>query len=148
MHRGLTGPMGMPVPPSLMSRCSSSSTSSTSTASWRCSSLVNELSESSAASCATRFSYTCGCGCAMFSPVEPGGCTAPDVSPSVSESGRSCFVGVGGTITSASTIAGMAIGVRCGGVTGARETAFSYSHSLAAEERQEKKEARTHPSWT
>lgn len=46
----------------------------------------------------------CGMGCAekMSDPDEPGGCTAPLVTPSVSEMGNNALVGVEGTMTSTS----------------------------------------------
>jgi hypothetical protein len=57
----------------------------------------------------------------MSSAVDPGGCTAPEVRPSVSAMGRRCFEGGGSTTTSISAVAGGArrvVGVGVGGVGG------------------------------
>ena len=58
-----------------------------------------------------------GCGEKRSDPVEPGGCTAPLVTPSVSEMGNNALVGVGGTITSTSElVAGeVSLGIEIGG---------------------------------
>lgn len=40
-----------------------------------------------------------GCGEKMSDPLEPGGCTAPLVTPSVSDMGNKVLVGVGGMTT-------------------------------------------------
>src|ERR1700733_4659657 len=85
----LTGPTGMPAPPCRMSRSSSSSMSSILLASSYSSSPVAPVSSDS-------FPETCVCvlwSCRRTSPVDPGGCTAPEVTPSVSDSGNSCLVG-------------------------------------------------------
>lgn len=62
-----------------------------------------------------RSEWVVGCGEKISDPVEPGGCTAPLVTPSVSETGSS-LVGVGGITTSTSGLGtgGVSLGIDMG----------------------------------
>ena len=108
MHKGnvlpLTGPIGMPTPPFMISRSSSSSRSSIAFNSSMSSSSVKVVvaSDSSPESC------ECVRVCTTSSPLDPGGWTAPEVTPSVSATGNKVLEGV--EVTVKSFAAGRSIG--------------------------------------
>lgn len=91
-RNGPTGPMGMPEPPFRIRRSSSSRSSCICSSSEK---LVRSESES-------KEMFDKGVWNISVVPEEPGGCTAPDVMPSVSSCGRRVALTGGGTTTSES----------------------------------------------
>ena len=96
----LTGPIGMPTPPFMINRSSSSSRSSITFIPSVSSSSVKVVvaSDSSPESC------ECVRVCTTSSPLDPGGWTAPEVTPSVSATGNKVLEGVEVTVRSLAAV--------------------------------------------